>query len=86
MARETMQRTFTESEVKYGTIVVEGGKVTVVEHSPITVNGKLTTADAEKLLKKSNKNAKIVVLEITSKDVTYEMSIEEFKKYAKPRA
>lgn len=84
MMRNTITRTMATSEIKGFMMKVVEGKPTVVELPVLTVTGKATEKDAIKELKKVHgKDANVTVGTIECHEDTYEISVEDFMKYAK---
>lgn len=82
--RNTITRTITESTICAVKVEIIDGKPEMCGVDPITVNGKITTEKATKLLqKKYGKGCPVAVTSITENDVLYEISVDDFMKYAK---
>ena len=84
MMRNTITRTMATSEIHACRLIMKDG-APVVETLPVlTISGKATTKDAEKELRKVyGKNAPVTVTNIKVSEDVYEISVEDFLKYAK---
>lgn len=81
--RNTITRTITTATIRTAIIKVVDGQIKAVEHMPITTHGNIDMDTATKLVrKKYGKTTNVVVLEITHSDDEYEISVEDFIKYA----
>lgn len=81
--RKTIVRTIATSTVKAFKMVVVDGSPNVEELEPVTVLGKATQEKAMKALKeKYGKNTPLTITGITVQEDTYEISVEDFLKYA----
>lgn len=84
MMRNTITRTMATSEIHAFRLTMEGGNPKVETLPVMTVSGKVTTKDAERLLRKEyGKTAPITVKEIVVSEDVYEITVEDFLKYAK---
>lgn len=84
MMRKTIVRTMATSEIKAFKLTMKDGQPSVVNLDPITVTGEVSEKDALKALKEVHGNLTgITVGEITVTKDTYEISVEDFLKYAK---
>lgn len=83
MMRKTITRTMNTSTISACMLTVVDGNPTVETLEPITVMGKATEKDALKMLKeKYGKNNAITVTGIEVSEETYEISVDDFVKYA----
>lgn len=81
--RNTITRTITTATIRTATIATENGEIKAIEHTPITAHGNIDSETALKLArKKYGKTANIVVLEVSTSDDEYEISVDDFIKYA----
>lgn len=84
MMRDTITRTMATSQIQGFMMKVVDGKPTVEELPVLTVAGKATEKDALKELKKVHgKGANVTVASIVTIEDVYEISVEDFLKYAK---
>lgn len=84
MMRNTITRTMSTSVIHGCMLVMNEGKSEVKTLDPVTIGGKATVKDAEKALKKIHgKDAPITVTNIEVNEDVYEISVEDFMKYAK---
>lgn len=84
MMRKTIVRTMATSTINAFTLEMEKGKPVAKALDPITVMGKANEKDALKALKdKYGKNVAVTVGEIKVDEATYEISVDDFMKYAK---
>lgn len=84
MMRNTIVRTMATSEIHACRLVVKDGKPEVENLPALTISGKATTKDAEKELRKVyGKSTPVTVTDIKISEDTYEISVEDFLKYAK---
>lgn len=84
MMRNTITRTMATSVVHAFRMVVKEGKPEVETLPPMTIGGKASKEDAEKALrKKYGKSVPVVVSKIDIQEDLYEISVENFMKYAK---
>ena len=83
--KATIKHTLTESTINaYSVTIQENGEPAVTKLNPITLFGKISKEDAQKEVKKGNPNSdSVMVSSITEKEVSYEISVEDFVKYAK---
>lgn len=84
MMRNTITRTIETSRIYFMGVEVVDGKPTFKEYSPLEVNGHHTMETADKLLKKCYKGNKLIVTNIEYIEQLYEISVEDFIKYATP--
>lgn len=84
MMRNTITRTIETSRIYFAMVAVNNGIPEFVAQPSIVVNGKFTTEDAQKLLKKKFKGSTCVVTDIEHTETLYEISVEDFIKYATP--
>jgi hypothetical protein len=80
--RKTIVRTITATTIKSANVVFEKGKPVAKDNNPITVNGVIAEDKALKEVRKAYGET-AQVTEITSVDDVYEISVEDFIKYAK---
>ena len=84
MMRNTITRTMATSEIHAYRMVMKEGKPEVETLPVLTIGGKATVKDAEKALRKQyGKDAPVVVSDIKVNEDVYEISVEDFMKYAK---
>lgn len=84
MMRNTITRTMATSEIHAFRLVMKEGKPEVETLPVMTIGGKATVKDAEKALRKQyGKDAPITVSKIDVREDVYEISVEDFMKYAK---
>lgn len=84
MMRNTITRTMATSEVRASRLVMKEGKPVVEELPVLTLMGKATPKDAEKALRsKYGKAAAVAITAIVVSEDVYEISVEDFVKYAK---
>ena len=82
--RSTITRTMATSEIHAFRLVMKEGKPEVETLPVLTLGGKVSVESAEKELRKIyGKTAAITVKEIKVKEDLYEISVEDFLKYAK---
>ncbi len=82
--RNTITRTITESTINAVMIAIDNGQPIVRTLDPITVNGKINADKALKAVRKVHgKTAPVSVVSIDEKEVLYEISVDDFMKYAK---
>lgn len=83
MMRKTIVRTMSTSTINAFMLDVVNGKPEVKNLEPLTVMGRVTEKDAIKALRDVHgKNAPVTVANIDVKEDTYEISVEDFLKYA----
>lgn len=81
--RNTITRTITTADIHTATIRMENGEIKAIANPTITAYGNIDTETAQKIArKKYGKNANVVVLEVVHIDNEYEISVEDFIKYA----
>ena len=84
MMRNTITRTMATSEIHAYRMVMKEGNPEVETLPVLTMGGKATVKDAEKALRKQyGKDAPVVVSNIVVNEDVYEISVEDFMKYAK---
>lgn len=84
MMRKTIVRTMATSTINAFKLTVENGQPKVENLEPLTVMGKATEKEALKALKeKYGKNAPVSIASIDVQEDTYEISVDDFVKYAK---
>lgn len=84
MMRNTITRTMATSEIHAFRLVMKEGKPEVETLPAMTIGGKATVRDAEKALRKQyGKDAPITVSKIDVREDVYEISVDDFMKYAK---
>ena len=84
MMRNTITRTMATSEIHAFRLTMKDGKPEVENLPVLIIGGKATMKDAEKALRKEyGKNAPVTVSKIDVKEDVYEISVEDFMKYAK---
>lgn len=83
MMRKTITRTMCTSTVHAYTLSIVDGKPVAKELEPVVVMGKAKEKDALKVLKdKYGSTTAITVGKIQVEESTYEISVEDFVKYA----
>lgn len=84
MMRKTIVRTMATSTINAFKLTIENGQPKVENLEPLTVMGKATEKEGVKALKeKYGKNAPVTIASIDITEDTYEISVEDFLKYAK---
>lgn len=84
MMRKTIVRTMATSTINAFKLTVKDGKPEIENLEPLTVMGKATEKEALKALKdKYGKNEPVQVANIDIQEDTYEISVDDFVKYAK---
>lgn len=84
MMRNTITRTMATSVIHAYRLTMKEGKPEVETLDPLTIGGKATVKVAEKALRKLyGKDAPITVSKIDVQEDVYEISVEDFMKYAK---
>lgn len=84
MMRKTIVRTMATSTINAFKLDIVDGNPQVENLEPITVMGKATEKEAIKALKdKYGKNAPVKIASIDVQEDTYEISVDDFVKYAK---
>lgn len=84
MMRTTITRTMATSEIRAYRLVMREGRPEVEELPAMVISGKATEKDAEKALrKKYGKDAPVTISGIKVTEDVYEISVEDFMKYAK---
>lgn len=82
--RNTIIRTLTTSEIFGCKIIVKNGTPEIVQLESIKVQGKVNDEQALKhLVKKYGKDSSLSVTKVLEDSDTYEISIDDFMKYAK---
>ena len=81
--RSTITRTMATSEIHAFRLVMKEGKPEVETLPVLTLGGKVSVESAEKELRKIYGKTAITVKEIKVKEDLYEISVEDFLKYAK---
>lgn len=83
MMRKTIVRTMATSTINAFSLTMVDGQPKVENLEPITVMGKATEKEGLKALKeKYGKNCPITIGSIDVKEDTYEISVDDFIKYA----
>lgn len=81
--RKTIERSITVTRIYFSKIVVESGEVTAIPMASIEVTGRINNEKALKVIKETHgKDAQFVVRELEEKEERYEISVEDFMKYA----
>lgn len=84
MMRNTITRTMATSEIHAYRLTMNEGVPSVEDLPVMVIGGRATEKDAEKALRKEyGKSAPIMVKEIVVNEDVYEISVEDFMKYAK---
>lgn len=83
MMRNTITRTITSSVIKGFKLTMKEGTPSVEELDPVSVSGRVNEKQALKQLEKAyGKSSPITVASITEENDVYEISVEDFMKYA----
>ncbi len=79
-----MQREITNSIIEYGEIVVENGTPKIVSSSTITVLGKVSMEQANRIVRRlqENKGKQVTVFNVNHETNQYKLSIEKFLEVA----
>lgn len=81
--RKTITRSMATSTIKSFKTSIVDGKPEVKELDPVIVAGKVSEKDALKVLKKEMEDVNgVVIAGIETKEDVYEISVEDFIKYA----
>ena len=81
--RNTITRTITTATIKTATVRMDNGEIKAIANPDITAHGNIDMDTAQKIArKKYGKNNNVVVLEIVHTDDEYEISVDDFIKYA----
>lgn len=81
--RKSITRTMSTSTIKGFMLEIVEGNPVPKQLEPITVNGKVKEKDALKIFKdKYGKTSAITISSIDVEESTYEISVEDFVKYA----
>jgi len=80
--RKTIVRTITETTIESAKVTFVGGKPVIDAMKPLTISGVITEEKALKEVRKLH-GANVQVTAIVSIDDTYEISVDDFMKYAK---
>lgn len=84
MMRNTITRTMATSTIHAYRLIMKDGKPEVESLAPLTIGGKATVKEAEKALRKEyGKEVPFTVSKIDVEESLYEISVEDFMKYAK---
>lgn len=84
MMRKTIVRTMATSTIHAFKLTVENGQPKIENLEPLVVMGKANEKEALKALKdKYGKNAPLTIANIHVQEDTYEISVDDFVKYAK---
>lgn len=84
MMRKTITRTMATSKINSFTLEVKDGVPVAKALSPITVMGKASEKEAIKAVKEAyGKDVPVTIGEIEVTEETYEISVDDFMKYAK---
>lgn len=83
MMRKTICRTMATSTIKAFTIEMKDGAPVAKALDPITVMGKAKEKDALKAIKDAYNTNAVTIGEIQIEEATYEISVDDFMKYAK---
>lgn len=81
--RAEFTRTITESIIKASVITLEAGQVKTTPCEPFTELGKVDEDKALTLTKAKYGKKQQYLVEVSSSDTTYSISVEDFLKYAK---
>jgi hypothetical protein len=80
--RKSIPRTITATRIESATVEFKDGKPLALVNAPITVTGSVKEDKAFKLVQKQY-GLKAQVTAVTEIEDTYEISVEDFMKYAK---
>ena len=83
MMRKTIVRTMATSTIKAYTVEMENGLPVAKALEPITIMGKAKEKDALKAVKEQYGKVAVTIGEIQIEEATYEISVDDFMKYAK---
>ena len=83
MMRKTIVRTMATSTITAYTIEMVDGKPEAKALDPVTVMGKAKEKDALKAIKEVHGVTAVTIGEIQIDEATYEISVDDFVKYAK---
>ena len=83
MMRKTIVRTMATSTIKAFTVEMRNGQPVAKALDPITVMGKAKEKDALKAIKDAYGTTAVTIGEIKIDEATYEISVDDFMKYAK---
>ena len=83
MMRKTIVRTMATSTITAYTVEMENGAPVAKALAPITIMGKAKEKDALKAVKEQYGKVAVTIGEIKVEEATYEISVEDFMKYAK---
>ena len=81
--RNTITRTITTSTIHSVYVDLSNETPTICKNAPITVNHEVRQAEAQKMVTKRY-GAGVTITKIETNDILYEISIDDFVKYAKP--
>lgn len=84
MMRNTITRTIERTRIYFSAVEVQNGVPSFVAQPPIVVNGNYDMEQAGKLIKKRFKQFTCVVTAVEVTEQLYEISVEDFMKYATP--
>ena len=83
--RNTITRTITVNKIHVAEIGFKDGQIVAINLPPLETFGNITPEQANKIArKKYGKNANIAVAKIETIDQLYEISVDDFIKYATP--
>lgn len=84
MMRKTITRTMATSTINAFSLTIVDGKPEVKNLDPITIAGKATEKDALKAFREIyGKDSPITIADIKIDEAIYEISVDDFMKYAK---
>lgn len=83
MMRKTIVRTMATSTITAYTLEMKDGAPVAKALEPITVMGKAKKKDALKEVKEQYELTNVTIGEIKVEEATYEISVDDFMKYAK---
>lgn len=83
MMRKTIVRTMATSTITAYTVEIENGLPVAKALDPIVIMGKAKEKDALKAVKEQYGKVAVTIGEIKVDEATYEISVDDFMKYAK---
>lgn len=83
MMRKTICRTMATSTITAFTVEMQNGQPVAKALDPVVVMGKAKEKDALKAIKDAHGTSAVTIGEIKVEEATYEISVDDFMKYAK---
>ena len=83
MMRKTICRTMATSTIKAFTVEMVNGAPVAKALDPVVIMGKAKEKDAIKAVKEAHNTTSFTIGEIKIDEATYEISVDDFMKYAK---